>query len=150
MPAESRRDHTPATERLRTITAKRDQFLGEARAALDGGQPKSAVKILQCASQMFSQDAEIAALLEQCRQQVRELTELLSERVPVLARERKLCELGRLIASLEISGVQVQGIARYKSALEKSCSWWSPRCALPSRALPEETSSRPSVTAVRC
>jgi len=116
---EAEADHAPAIERLRTITTKRDELLGEARTALDSGQPKSAVKILQCASGMFSQDSEIAALLDQCRQQVRELTELLGERIPVLARERKFCELGRLIASLEASGMQVQGIARYKSALQE-------------------------------
>ena len=116
---EAEADHTSATERLRAITAKRDELLGGARAALKSGQPKSAVKILECASRMFSQDAEIAALLDQCRQQVRELTELIGERVPVLTRERKFCELGRLIASLEASGVHVQGIERYKSVLEK-------------------------------
>jgi hypothetical protein len=108
-----------ATERLRAITATRQQLLDEAGAALTGGQIKPALRILRRAAGLFSQDAEISQLIATCEKQIVATTEVLDQRIPELTREKKLCELRQLLDHLEASGVQVQGIVQYKASLEK-------------------------------
>ena len=105
--------------RLKVIASEREELIDEARSGLDGGQPKVSVRVLERAREMFPGDSEIEPLMAEARRKVSLVHASIDERIPALEREKKFCELSRLIEGLASSGVRIGGLDQYKESLQR-------------------------------
>lgn len=111
--------HQSADMRLRAIATKRTAYLREADEAVRNGQPKLAARVLDSARLAFPGDVEIELLLSDLQRRVNLINKSIEELIPDLDREKKLCELSRLLAGLEGSGVRISGLKEYQVSLQQ-------------------------------
>lgn len=126
--------HAKAAACLKKIASYRSELIAKAQTLFAEGRRKNALVLLRTGVEQFEDDAELAELCAQYDENNAQLQEL-KNRIPVLERENRWCEVAQVVAELSQSGAAMKGLDAESAKAQQRLAAVDPLVAAAKRSL---------------